>query len=301
MAHCQRATIAFNYYYSDDGKWSMLVEATTTTTAAAATVVYHEFYQSSIVSSEDESIQPIDLCYHRWIQHQLDEYSNGHITNDIDDRPGHAHLASLSVRDHALWLAEQLWYRNLPSLDTMEATPYQAMLIAYGIGLQCISRLSTEKQRSHITEYPSGEVFRLVQQWSQSLTSCHNDEELHKQAKLAQAYLNIAQSSQENDLIKNLSSIRSIDVERFQQDAAYAEEILIDIAKNELDFSLITLDTLGQRRGVDEISILKARLDGLFSAQNSFDVFLRQVSLIKDMIRTKASLFQRHYYPSIPR
>jgi hypothetical protein len=84
----------------------------------------------------------------------------------------------------------------------MKASPYQAMLIAYGIGLQCISRLSTEKQRLHITEYPSGEIFRLVQQWSQSLEASHNDEKLYTRAKLAQEYLKIAQSSQESDLIK---------------------------------------------------------------------------------------------------
>jgi hypothetical protein len=102
---------------SDSNKWSTLVEATTPAVASISTIVYHEFYQPSIVASEAESIQPIDLYYHRWIQHQLNESSNTHIPNDVDDNIGQAHLTSLSVRDHALWLSEQLWYRNLVSLS----------------------------------------------------------------------------------------------------------------------------------------------------------------------------------------
>ena len=81
------------------------------------------------------------------------------------------------------------------------------MLIAYGLGLRCIAHLSYIDERRSITEYPSGEVLRLVQQWRQSPSTALQDEEeeegmeLSKLKTKAAQYLMLAQASQENDLL----------------------------------------------------------------------------------------------------
>ncbi|KAI9596061.1 hypothetical protein BDF19DRAFT_39585 [Syncephalis fuscata] len=273
-----------------------------TTPSLEQSLTYHEFYQPSIVSSERETIDPIDLRYHRWIVDQLTKSSTNQLTVKQANSNIEAYMASVRGRDHALWLSEQLWHQNIPGPNTFETSPYEAMLMAYGIGLQCIAQLVPLEECRSISEYSSGDVFKLIQQWCQSTETSFKDTELYRLATKANEYLKLAQSSQESDLIKHLSAVRSVDVNRFEVEMDYARHILTSTAEEELSFSLTVLYTLSSLRGIDEEEILKARLNGLFNPKHPFDVFLSQIAIMKNIAKTNATQFHNALialYPTI--